>query len=52
MQLPQNHLKSDSHLPKKLSYLLQYKLFENNKKFFFFFILKVLFVLKIFRFVS
>ena len=44
-------LKSDSHLPKKLCYLLHWKPFKKMKNAFYF-ILKALFILKIFKFLS
>ena len=43
--------KSDSHLPKILLYLLQWKTFKNMKNAFYF-ILKALFICKIFKFLS
>ena len=44
-------LKSDSHLQKKLCYLLHWKPLKNDEKWFLFH-LKALFVLKTFRFLS
>ena len=44
-------LKSDSHLPKKLLYLLQWKPFKNDEKCFLFHV-KVPFVPEIFEFLS
>ena len=43
--------KSDFHLPKNVCYLLDWKPFKNDKKWFYF-ILKTLFILKIFTFLS
>ena len=45
-------LKSDCHLPKKLFYLLNEHSIKKMKNVCFFFILKSLFVLKIFEFLS
>ena len=45
-------LKWDSHLPKKMFYLFQWKPFKNDQKMFFYFILKALLVVKIFKFLS
>ena len=44
-------LKFDSYLPKKLFHLLQWKPFQNHRKYIWFF-RKTLFVLKIFKFLS
>ena len=44
-------LKSDTHLPNKLLYLLQWNPFKNDEKYFCF-TLKDIFVLKIFKFLS
>ena len=45
-------LNSDSYLPKKLFYLLQWQPFKDDGKKLFYFCSKVLFVLKIFKFLS
>ena len=45
------HLKLDSHLPKNLCNLLDRKPFKNDEKCFYF-VLKALFVIKIFKFLS
>ena len=45
------YLKSDSHLPKKLCYLLHWKPFRNDEKYYFFY-LESCFFLKIFKFLS